>query len=115
MPAMRMRLRLALLLPAMAGGCALLPSFETDEPGGRVAGIWRENMVTTIQGRLQGPPSSPGRCRLLYPPVGDPFALIGSTGDFGPGAEVRITGPIATWSACETYRTIRVDQITPVR
>ena len=77
--------------------------------------LWRENTTVTVEGRLQGPPSSPGRCRLLYPAVGDPFAVIGSTGPFGDGARVRVTGPIALWSACETYRTLRVDQILPLR
>ena len=103
----------AILLPL--AGCGLLPSFERREPAGQVAALWREDASVTVEGRLQGPPSQPGRCRLLYPDSGDPYALIGSTEPFGEGARVRITGPVALWSACETFRTIRVDQVGPRR
>lgn len=100
------------MLPLLAG-CGGV--FQNERPSSSVSAIWRENIVVTIEGRLLGPPSTPGRCRLLYPRVGDPFALIGSTQPFDSGSFVRVSGPVSTWSDCGTYRTVRVDRISQAK
>ncbi len=115
---MRTRLVLPVLLGLALSGCgfgagSLLPSLGSGAGGQTVQALWREGIVLTVEGRLQGAPSRPGHCRLLYPENGEPYAVIGRSDDFPEGMRVRVTGPVALWSACETYRTLRADRVEP--
>lgn len=105
-------LLLGLLLSACGGFSAfdLLPSFRSDAAP-QTAALWREDIVIAVEGQLAGGAALPDRCRLLYPESGDPYALIGDTRAYPPGARIRVTGPIALWSPCETFRTLKAEQV----
>ncbi|MFN4090658.1 MAG: hypothetical protein ACK4QW_16665 [Alphaproteobacteria bacterium] len=104
-------------------GCATGAGLMTDlglasgpETAGssNVQAVWRNDATVSVTGRVSMLSDDPNRCHLLVQSGDDPFALVGRLPGVREGETVHVSGRLAAWSTCDTYRTIRVDSIRRV-
>lgn len=104
---------------AALGGCAtgqgLMSDLGFGASGARetrgssnVQAVWREEVSVTVAGQLSLRATDPNQCHVLAVPGEDPYALVGPLGGVAEGANIQVTGQLAAWSTCDTYRTLRV-------
>ena len=109
----------ALAALAALGGCATGQGLMTDLGFGgsgapdmrgssNVQAVWREDVSVTVAGQLTLRATDPNHCHILSVPGEDPYALVGPLSGVTEGANIQVTGQLAAWSTCDTYRTLRV-------
>ncbi len=76
-----------------------------------VQAVWRKDAPLIVAGRIGVVATQPSQCHLLRTADGDPFALVGRLPGVAEGEAVQVSGTLAAWSTCETYRTLRIERI----
>jgi len=116
----------ALAALAALGGCATGQGLMSDLGFGagsaretrgssNVQAVWREEVNVTVAGQLTLRATDPNKCHVLAVPGEDPYALVGPLSGVAEGASVQVTGQLAAWSTCDTYRTLRVTGVRMTR
>lgn len=111
----------ALAAIAALGGCATGQGLMSDLGFGggaaesrgssNVQAVWRDNVNVTVAGQISLAAADPNQCHLLTVPGEDAYALVGALGGVTEGERVEVTGQLAAWSTCDTYRTLRINRI----
>lgn len=111
----------ALAAIASLGGCATGQGLMTDlgiggaaaesRGSSNVQAVWRDEVRVTVAGQISLVAVDPNQCHLLTVPGEDSYALVGTLGGVMEGERVEVTGQLAAWSTCDTYRTLRINRI----
>ena len=111
----------ALAAIAALGGCATGQGLMSDlglgggaaesRGSSNVQAVWRDEVRVMVTGQISLVAADPNQCHLLMVPGEDSYALVGALGGVAEGERVEVTGQLAAWSTCDTYRTLRINSI----